>query len=178
MRRKLGVQAVESFIRNQLPKKLAKDLLDHRIIMEADIEACAYYHLRRYLRPDAEWRILVERFVPHTGYRVDIILFRKTFPRIALELKWNRDHMSDKDRNSLSRSIDTLGVNKAYFLATCLRTTKYRKIRKTEVEKNRVFEVIISPGLSKDELIKWKAKRHLFKKDMSYGKALKHRRAA
>ena len=173
MTAKVGLQALQAFIRNDLPKKLAKDLLDHRVVMEADLEVCAYYHLRRYLRSDQLWRILARKHVPQTGYFVDLLIFRRTFPRLALELKWNRARISKKDRESLSRAVDTLGVNKAYFLATCLRKAPFQKIKKTDIEKNRVFAVIISPAFTKDQLAAWKETRSLFKKRMPLGKALK-----
>jgi hypothetical protein len=111
--------------------------------------------------------------VPQTGYFVDLLIFRRTFPRLALELKWNRGRISKKDRKSLSRAIDTLGVNKAYFMATWVRRAPYQKIKKTAIEKNRVFEVIITPNFTKDELADWKKTRSLFKKEMSVGKALR-----
>jgi hypothetical protein len=78
----------------------------------------------------------------------------------------------EKDRKSLSRAIDTLGVNKAYFLATCVRRLPYEQIKKNSIEKRRVFEVIISPKFTKDELVKWKSMRRFFRKEMPLGKIL------
>ena len=86
-----------------------------------------------------------------------LLIIRRTLPRLALELKWNRGKISKKDRKSLSRAIDTLGVNKAYFLATCVRRLPYEQIKKNSIEKRRVFEVIISPKFTKDEWVKWKS---------------------
>jgi len=170
---KVALRALQAFVRDELPLKLGKDLQNHRVTMEADLEVCAYYHLRRYLRRDPLWRIFARKRVPQTGYFVDLLIFRRKFPRLALELKWNRGKISAKDRHSLSRAVDTLGVNKAYFLATCVRSAPYQQIKKTDVEKHKVFEVIISLPFGRDELVEWKRTRRLFKKEMSPGKALK-----
>jgi hypothetical protein len=170
---KIGLQLVQSFIRNDLPKKLAKDLAGLRIIKEADLEVAAYYHLRRHLRTDRAWRVLARKHVPQTGYFVDLLIFRNKYPRIAVELKWNRARISRKDRRSLTRAVDTLGVNKAYFMATCVKKAPYQKIKKTEVEKNRIFEVIVTPRLSKDKFAEWKRIRKGFMSEMANGKALK-----
>ena len=167
----ITVQSVETFIRVELPKKLAEDLRHHRITMEADLETCAYYHLRRFLISDPRWIILARKHVP-TGYYVDLLLFKRAIPRLALELKWNRSKIAEKDRRSLESAISELGLNKAYFLATCIRKAPFKNMTKTRVEKGRVFEVIVELGFTKEQLIGWKQTRRSYRKEMSLGNAL------
>jgi hypothetical protein len=171
--RKIALQALQSFIRNGLRKKLTKDLLDHRIFREADLETCAYYHLRWHLRLDPAWIILARKHAPQMKRKrfVDLLVFRDKSPQLALELKWNRAHISRKDHKVLDEAL-TLGVKKAYFMVTCMRRAGYEKIsEKTDVEKNRLFEVIIYPAFRKSEEAAWKRNRKAFKK--AFGKALK-----
>ncbi|MDW8468152.1 MAG: hypothetical protein RML56_03170 [Burkholderiales bacterium] len=157
--KKIGLQSLQSFIRNYLPKRLAADLKNLRSIKKADLEVATYYHLRTFLRQDRAWRVLARRYVPQTGYYVDLLIFRRNVPRLALELKWNREKISIKDRRSLRRAIDTLGVKKAYFITTCVRRAPYQPIKKTEIEKNRLFELVITPEFSDRERQNWQSTR-------------------
>jgi hypothetical protein len=166
----IGLKRIENFIRRELPRKLLADLHQLRIVKEADLEACAYYHLRIFLRGDSGWTVLTRKHVPKTGYYIDILIFRKRIPRISMELKWDRTRISRKDRISLRRSIDRLGVNRAYFLATNTKETRYRKIKKRFLEKHSLFEVIVPLGLTGLDLRSWKDSRRVYRSDMRIGK--------
>lgn len=168
--RRIGLQRVESFIRHKLPTKLLTDLRRLRIVKEADLECCAYYHLRRVLRGDSRWTLLTRKHVPRTGYYIDMLIFRKGIPRISMEFKWDRTRISSKDRRSLRRSIDRLGVNRAFFLATNTKATRYRKIKKRSLEKYSLFEVIVPLGLTGLKLRSWKAQRRVYRSEMRSGK--------
>jgi len=170
---KIGLQRVESFIRHALPKKLSADLRHVRIVKEADLECCAYYHLRRFLRGDSRWTVLTRKYVRRTGYYVDMLIFRKRVPRISMELKWDRTRISRKDLSSLRRSIDTLGVNRAYFVATNTKAAQYRKINKRRLEKRSLFEVPVPLGLTGQQLESWKAQRRVYRSGMHTGKGTK-----
>lgn len=67
--KRIGLQRLESFVRKTLPRRLAKDLLHFRMVKEADLECCVYYHLRRFLGRDDGWRFLLEstRSTPDTS---------------------------------------------------------------------------------------------------------------
>lgn len=122
---------------------------------------------------DSRWTVLTRKRVPSTGYYVDLLIFRKGIPRVSMELKWDRRRISRKDRWSLHRSIDRLGVNRAYFLTTNTKATPYRKIRKRSLEKHSLFEVIVPLGLTGSELSLWRAKRCAYRAEMRTGKGRK-----
>ena len=107
----------------------------------------------------------------HTGHYIDLILFRRGYPRIAIELKWNRVAMSSKDRRSLRRALRLLRVNKAYFITTLIGARDYTKIRKNRTEKNRLFEIVIPLPLKGKSLTEWKAKRKIFMSRMVKGRS-------
>ena len=51
--RKVKLAEIERFIRGSLKDKPKTDLKNLRIVKEADLECCAYFHLRRFLRVDS-----------------------------------------------------------------------------------------------------------------------------
>jgi hypothetical protein len=52
---RINLRLVEEFVRKSLPQKLESDLRALRIVKEADIECCAYHHLRHFLSKDANF---------------------------------------------------------------------------------------------------------------------------
>lgn len=169
----IGLQRVESFIRHELRSKLSADLHGVRMVKEADLECCTYYHLRRFFHDDSQWTVLSRIHVPQTGYYTDILIFKNGRLRIAVELKWDRTQISRKDRDSLRRSIDTLGVNRAYFIATNTKPVQYRKIKKVRLEKRSLIEIAVPLDLKGKPLELWKTKRHAYRSDMRTGKGRK-----
>jgi hypothetical protein len=175
----IGLRGMQTFLSGPLPMKIAKDLRALRIIKEADLECCAFYHLRQFLQKDPTWNVFARKHVPHTDHYVDLILFRRgyplrrEYPRIAIELKWNLDRISPKDRHSLNGSIRSLGVHKAYFMTTLVGAKVFNPIRKTRFEKNRLFEIVIRLPLTGHELDDWKQRRRAFMSNMVRGKARK-----
>jgi hypothetical protein len=168
----ISLRSVEIFVSSSLPGKLKNDLRTLKIIKEGDLECCAYHHLRRFLRRDPTWNVFSRRHSLHTGYYIDLVLFRRGYPRIAIELKWDRSRISQKDRRSLQRSIRSLRVNRAYFITTLIGANKpYTKIQKTSVEKNRLFEIVIRLRLNGADLESWKNRRRAFTSKMVRGKA-------
>ena len=85
-----SLQQIETFIKKRMPEKLRRDLKRLRIVKEADLECATYHHLRRFIGEDPRWRILARKHVPLTGFYVDLIIFKKYEPAIAIELKWGR----------------------------------------------------------------------------------------
>ena len=51
------------------------------------------YHLRRFIGQDPKWRVFARLHVLRTGHYIDLLIFRKKCPMIALELKWNQDRV-------------------------------------------------------------------------------------
>jgi hypothetical protein len=178
MSKRIPLSALENHIRNKLPTQLQKDMREFRIIREGDIACCVYYHLRRFLRSDGTWRIFAERHSKVTGHRVDIVIFRehsrrRQSPRIALELKWNWNRISKKDRASLNKCIQLWGLEKVYFISLYTKKDK-QTIQKTEDEKYRLFEIFVHIDLQGQAYEDWRTKRKLFIK-MSLGKRLRPR---
>ena len=173
----IGLRSVENFLggsaRSALPGKLKKDLHDLRMVKEADLECCAYYHLRRFLRRDPTWKVFARKHSVHTYHYIDLLIFRRNHPRIAIELHWNKNRISLKDRKSLSASLKRLGVNKAYFMTTVLGAKSYERVLKTEIEKNRLFEIQSPLGLASDGSASFKKERKVFGSKMKKGKARK-----
>jgi hypothetical protein len=150
--RNIKLIELEYFIKKQLKWKLQKDFRDLNIVKEADLECCSYFYLRKYLKPDTTWQILTRRHSQRTGHYIDLLIFRKLKPRIAIEFKWNPRKISDKDRKSLRKAIKRLQVNKAYFVCAVRRTLAFEKINtKTKSEQYRLHEVIVKLDLSPEE---------------------------
>jgi hypothetical protein len=169
---------VEKFLKRELPPKLRSDIRRLNIVKEGDLECCVYYHLRKYLHTDKSWRVFARRLCYHTGHYIDILIFRekrrhedrRQIPRIAIELKWNKKAISQKDRKSLGKSLKRLRVNKAYFITTLIGPVKYTKMAKKEHEKYALHELAIRFNPEEEKLKKWKANREKFRKKMIIGK--------
>lgn len=161
---------VESFIRRKLKRRLRQDLLSLRIIKESDLETCTYHHLRKFLRSDRTWNILTRQFIPTTGYYVDIVLFKKEIPCLALELKWHKRRLSKKDRKSLNAGLKKLRVNKVYYLTTTMNSSRYNKMKKRDDEKYRFRELVVGWDLPTKEYRELKLRRRKYQKEMVTGK--------
>lgn len=161
---------VESFIKRRLKQKLQLDLRSLRIIKESDLETCTYYHLRKFLRGDRNWNVLTRRYIPRTGYYVDVVLFKRTIPRLALELKWQRKRLSKKDRKSLNASLKKLRVNKVYYLTTTKDSQQYEKMQKHDDEKYRFRELVVGWNLSPEKYLELKHRRRKYQKEMALGR--------
>jgi hypothetical protein len=168
---------LEHFIRHNLVVKLRNDLKKLRITKEADIECCMYYHLRKTLPADGIWTILARKYSVRTDHYVDLLVLRKKRPRLAIEIKWNRNSISDKDLRSLVRALKRLRVNKAYYVSVGPDISKesYDRLPKKDSEKYRLHEVPVGlDDASKDAKAKrkeWKRQRNLLGKYMRLGKA-------
>src|SRR5882724_178278 len=114
------LQNVETFLRKRLPEKLRLDLRGLQILKEADLECAAYHHLRRFLGEDPRWRVFARKYVPITGHYVDLLVFKRQRPVIAMELKWGRKEIGAKDTHSLRRALENLRVNKAYWFSAAV----------------------------------------------------------
>jgi tetratricopeptide (TPR) repeat protein len=122
---------VEDYIEQKLNKKLQDDLQKLKIVKEADLECCAYFHLRQYLSCDSSWTILARKHSQKTQHYIDLLLFRKYKPIIAIELKWNKPSIGKKDKQSLSKSVHKLHVNRAYFISTITKDKDKEKAYKS-----------------------------------------------
>ncbi|HPD57584.1 MAG TPA: hypothetical protein P5294_10480 [Smithellaceae bacterium] len=171
---KITVGQVEKYIEQKLNKKLQNDLKKLRMIKEADLECCAYFHLRKYLYRDSSWKIFARKHSLHTEHYIDLLLFRKNTPRIALELKWNKQTIGNKDKESLSKSIKKLRVNRAYFISTITgKKSCQDKLSNKKIDAYTIKGIFIPIG----ELIQgWHSRRKKFMSEMSKGKA-KHKRS-
>lgn len=159
---------VESFIRTQLPILLSRDLWKLRMVKEADLECCAYFHLRRFLGEKTTWKALARKHVPHTGYYIDILIFEEQTPRIAIELKWGKREIGKKDRASLESALDQLGVNKAYWISA-LPSNQYTAPPREEGDRYTLHQIIVPLELSDDELLDWKKSRAQYRNEMTQG---------
>jgi predicted helicase len=147
---------------NELCAELKKDLRALRIVKEADLACCTYYHLRQFLS-DKEmqsknelWRVLAQRHVPKTGRYIDLLIFEGTRPRIAIELKWKRASMPKKDRKSLMEALSKKAVhNRGYFITTLIGDKNYSKSSKKTIKHLPLHELPISLRLTKPSQDNW-----------------------
>ena len=170
MTKKITLIELEEFISTKLTVKLQRDLRLLYIVKEADMECCAYYHLRKLLKGDSNWRILARKHAPKTGRFIDILIFRNKIPRIAIELKWNRKKISIKDRNSLKQSLLKLRVNKIYFMTTIMDSSSYTKVKKNLHEKYNLKEIPIGLDYNPKKYDKWLNERAKYRSEMKKGK--------
>lgn len=167
------LQNVQTFVRRRLRVKLQRDLQGLRIVKEADVECAAYHHLRRYIGEDPKWRVFARKHVPITKHYVDLLIFKKEIPVIALELKWDQVNIGKKDRDSLYRAITELKVQKAYWLSTLHSDKRKQPLVKKPEEKNVLFRIIVPLGLKGAKLEDWKRRRKLFRSEMTVGRGRK-----
>lgn len=162
------MKLLKSFIETKLPKLLSLDLQNLLIIKEADIECCAYFHLRKFLGERKSWKILARK---HVSYKksinfVDILIFEREKPRIAIELKWGKTDIGEKDRKSLITARKELRVDKAYWISA-LPPKKYVPPQ----QEDNIHKIIVTLNLTdkKLEKEKWKKDRANYMKEMSPG---------
>jgi hypothetical protein len=160
------LQKIQKFIRKKLPANLVRDLKGLRIVREADVECAAYCHLRRYIGEDPLWRVLARKHVPHTGHYVDLLVFKRYRPVIAVELKWGQLNIGKKDRKSLDGALVKLGVNKAYWLSAVSSLKTHRRLLKEQKERYVLHRIIVRLGLSGRKLRDWKERRRLLRANM------------
>jgi hypothetical protein len=162
--RSINLGEVEWFVKHTLKYKLQKDLRDLRILKEGDVECCAYYHLRKILKPDRNWRVFARKFSPLTGYYTDLVIFHYKKARIAIEIKWRKNEITKKDRKALAKTREKLGVKKTYFYCVMPDASPYEKVRKKKAEKYRLFERIVDLGYtSKEEIEEFERRRREFR---------------
>lgn len=156
---------VEHFVKHTLKSKLQKDLRNLRILKEGDVECCAYYHLRKILRPDPNWRVFARKFSPQTGFYTDLVIFHKTKAKIAIEIKWGRKKISKKDRRALASARKNLRVKKTYFYCVMPDASLYTTLaEKKETEKYRLFERAVDLGYaSKQDIVEFRRQRKEFR---------------
>ena len=143
----ISLSEVQKFVKHGLQEKLQRDLRSLRILKEGDVECCAYYHLRRLLTPDPNWRIFARKYSPKTGFYTDLIIFRAKKARVAIEIKWGRKRISKKDRRALASARKNLRVRKTYFYCVSPDASTYRKLpEKRKTEKFGLFEVVVDLG--------------------------------
>lgn len=161
---------ITSFIKRELPKKLLADLHALKIIKEADIECSAYFHLRRFLGERTEWRVLARKHAPATGHFIDLLLFKNDTPVIAIELKWAKKKITDKDRASLEKALDALKVQKAYWISMTLDKAQESRPERNDGDQYRLFQIIIPLGLRDQPRKDWISGRRKFRQEMKNGK--------
>jgi len=172
---KIKVNEVQHFIRRILPNLLQTDLQGLKMVREADLECCAYFHLRDFLKKDFSWKILARKYAP-TKHFVDLLLFRKEKPRISLELKWNKQSIGKKDKRSLSKSLKQLLVNRAYFISTITKgeVSEKQKVFTQKILPYNIKGIFIPLGKQGDQFDQWQNNRKQFTSQMSKGRA-KHK---
>ncbi len=160
--KKVKLSELENFIQEELKKKLKTDFRELRIVREADVECCTYYHLRRFLKSDTRWKVFARRYSKKTKKYIDLLIFLRTEPKIAIEIKWRRKRITEKDFESLREALEKLGVNKCYYLVTPKDSEQYKYIDRSKdlkkFEKRLFHEVVVGLDLPPDEYKSWKDK--------------------
>jgi hypothetical protein len=111
--------------------------------------------------------------VPLTGHFVDLLLFKKYRPVIAMELKWGQLNIGKKDRKSLNGALTKLGVNKAYWLSGVSTAKPREPLVKDTDEKYVLHRIVVRLGLSGPKLVKWKTRRKRLRSKMACGDGAK-----
>jgi len=161
--RKITLEQVERYIGSGrgIRKDLQEDFQRNHMLAESDLEACIYRHLRNFLEPDKAWRVFVGAYVKTLHRYPDLILLDGHKRRVAIELKWRRPGISEKDRRVLNQFLNTPHARKAYFITTAKNRSDYRKLgaRKTQQEKYRLKEIVIALNLRGSRLRNYEAER-------------------
>ena len=156
---------LEYFVKHTLRGKLQRDLRNLRILKEGDVECCAYYHLRKILKPDPDWRVFARKFSPKTGFYTDLVIFQRKKARIAIEIKWRKRSISKKDRRASASARKNLRVKKTYFYSVMPDASSYEKLpSKRKAEKYRLFERVVDLGyVNKRDIEEFKRQRKGFR---------------
>ena len=168
----IRTKSVKRFIRHELPEKIQKDLRLLRMVRESDLETSVYFHRRSFLAKDENWHVFARKHSKTTGHFVDLILFRRTTPRIAIELKWNQKKVHPKDHKSLKKAIRKLNVNHAYYISTIINGEDAfaEKPIKKSIQRNSILAIFIPPGFTdKEKYLKWRSNRKVFTSQMQKG---------
>lgn len=162
----INLNKVEGYVKHGLKEALRSDLRKLKILKEADVECCAYHHLRKFLRGDKNWRIFARKYSSRTGYYTDLMIFRGKKERIAIEIKWRRNTISRKDRRALRSVRRKLGVKKTYFYSVLADGSMYEKLpAKITTEKHRLFERVVDLGYKDQKKIdEWRKERSTYRK--------------
>jgi hypothetical protein len=85
--------------------------------------------------------------------------------RIAIEIKWGRKNISEKDRKALASARKNLRVRKTYFYSVMPDASSYEKLpAKRKAEKYRLSERVVDLGYaSKQEIQESKRQRKEFR---------------
>ena len=158
------------FVKKELSKRIEEDLKALRLVREADVQCAAYMYLRKRLDSDPNWHVLAEFHAPQTSKFIDLVLFQKSVPRIAIEIKWGRKNMGKKDRESLRTALTKLGVNKAYWLSASVLGEPPPPLEKLDHEKYLLHQVVVRPSLDESELLCWKKLRSDLRRKPQDGK--------
>ena len=167
------LQDVQAFISVNLPDLLRQDLHQHRLVKEADVECASYMYLRAYLDEDPNWTVLARRHIPQTKRYIDLVLFQRDLPRIAIEIKWGAKSMGKKDRDSLNSALTKLGVNKVYWLTASGLGTDKQPLKKTEIEKRVLKQIVVRGNFTSEEAESWRKHIPKFRKKMGTGRGKK-----
>ena len=161
----IHLSEVELFVKHTLKDNLQKDLRSLRILKEGDVECCTYYHLRKVLKPDPNWRVFARKFSPLTRFYTDLVIFHRKKAKIAIEIKWRKNEISKKDRKALASTRKNLRVKKMYFYCVMPDASSYKKLReKKEAEKYRFFERVVDLGYaSKQDIEEFRRQRKEFR---------------
>jgi hypothetical protein len=114
---------MDQVVRYDLKEDIIRDIKNHKIFYEGDLQSCVYYHLRNYSRriEGPKWAVLNKPYLKKEGVYPDIVMFRGSQPKIAIELKWWdrgwNERTGNKDRSKL-KVIRTKypTVSKGFFL--------------------------------------------------------------
>lgn len=153
---------VTSIIRNDLRAKLEKDFCGRpfRIFREGDLPACCYFHLRRFLRSDRNWRILTQPLLRGLKTRgrsalPDMLLLRSEKPVFLIELKFRRrtTGAQSKDQQTLKRAVSRRKwAKKAFYIETVVEA--HRKTHRSLVPyRNRKISIVMRED-RRDEYLK------------------------
>ncbi len=167
------LQQLESFIKKKLPELLSEDLHKLRLIKEADVECCAYMHIRKFIGIQSGiWKVLARKHVSQTGHFVDLLIFKNTTPRIAIELKYGPTKISQKDETSLNKALAILGVNKAYWISVTPKRKSRKDIDSKPTKKSVMHYCLVGLDTTMTDgvYIAWKRKRNQFRRNIRDGK--------
>lgn len=151
----LKINEVNNFIREKLKSKIKNDFKNKLIFSEGDLQGRVDFHLRSFFSrydKNRDWKILNKPFLPEIkkkkspkrkkriGCFIDLVLFRKGKPRIAIELKethWLTEKKLRIDLQKIRKFIKTYKKGKGYII--CL----IRQEEPPRIKKERDFRTFI-----------------------------------
>jgi hypothetical protein len=171
--RKLSIIQFHRFMRGDFARSIRSAYQSHKIFCEADLQAFAWYEIRKFLRRNEEikgkFRVLNKPFLRDCKTYPDLVVFRRKKPWAIVELKESKKltlASASAERKKLIKARKKLDHKRGY-LVYVARDGEDRVLHGPKGKAAyRFFEVpiVLFPKMTKPEIVAWRDEFRLWSK--------------